>query len=362
MSDPALPLPDGVQQVLQDMPWPGAADDPAALLGKLLGETFSETALRRLFGPGCSAVNPEHWERALHAPLRDFLGRRGKAFRARMVAACFAALHSKPCPGELPVLMEALHAGSLVVDDIEDGAVERRGAPALHRIYGMERALNAGNWLYFWPAHLLAQLGLPAETELQMHRALNAAQLRCHFGQALDLSLRVESLRQAEIPGLVSCATRLKTGSLMGCAASMGALAAGAKEHTAEAFHAFGSEIGTGLQMLDDLSSIVNEDRREKAREDLVNGRVTWAWAWAAAALPNAEFAALQGRAHEAGLRREPWEELRKALGAAAIEGGREEVHHQLHTAFHRLRPHVRHDAALAQLHAEITRLEHSYV
>jgi hypothetical protein len=52
-------------------------------------------------------------------------------------------------------VVEFIHAGSLVVEDIEDGSRIRRGRVALHVRYGMPVALNAGNWLYFWPFELL---------------------------------------------------------------------------------------------------------------------------------------------------------------------------------------------------------------
>ena len=96
-------------------------------------------------------------ERALRGPLREFLSRPGKAFRGRLVEASWHVARGRfePVPEILPIVVEALHAGSLIVDDIEDDATERRGGPALHRMVGTPVALNAGNWLYIWPQHLL---------------------------------------------------------------------------------------------------------------------------------------------------------------------------------------------------------------
>ena len=37
----------------------------------------------------------------------------------------------------------------LVHDDFEDNSEERRGKPALHKIYGNELAINAGDYLHF---------------------------------------------------------------------------------------------------------------------------------------------------------------------------------------------------------------------
>lgn len=40
---------------------------------------------------------------------------------------------------------------SLIVDDIEDDSDFRRGKPCLHKIYGEDIAINAGNSVYFIP-------------------------------------------------------------------------------------------------------------------------------------------------------------------------------------------------------------------
>jgi geranylgeranyl pyrophosphate synthase len=130
-------------------------------------------------------------------------------------------------PERLPLLVEILHAGSLIVDDIQDGSAYRRGKPALHVLVGVPLALNAGNWLYFLPHRLLQDLRLDSHVELELRRALDRGVLRCHYGQALDLGVRLGSLSQREVRGVVSLCTRLKTGSLLELAAEVGAIAAG---------------------------------------------------------------------------------------------------------------------------------------
>src|SRR5512142_2931568 len=69
-------------------------------------------------------------------------------------------------PAELIGIVEGLHLGSLIIDDIEDESSTRRGGPTLHRQIGVPNALNAGNWLYFWPALLVPRLKLGPDREL----------------------------------------------------------------------------------------------------------------------------------------------------------------------------------------------------
>jgi geranylgeranyl pyrophosphate synthase len=301
-------------------------------------------------------------DRALLLPLREFLGREGKGVRGRLVGAAWTlAGASDPPPRELPLLVEMLHAGSLIIDDIEDGASERRGAPALHRVHGVPLALNAGNWLYFRALAVIEQLEMTAETRLALQRACNRALLRCHEGQALDLGARTSEVRQDEVLAIVAATTRLKTGSLMALAAGLGAIAAGAPAELERALVAFGSEVGVGLQMLDDASGLVSATRRHKGHEDLRLGRLTWPWAWLARVLDGADFAELQrlSAAVERG-QRDP-EDLAAPMRARLGRRGSAKARGRLRGAFQRLRKRCHAHRALRLLEDDMAALEASY-
>jgi len=246
-------------------------------------------------GPGSHGVPPELWERALLGPLREFLSRPGKELRARLVELGFVLGGGTPTqmPPELPWLVELIHAGSLIVDDIEDDSDERRGGPTLHRRHGLPVALNAGNWLYFWPQVLLSRMDLPPSARLEAHERITDCMLRCHEGQALDLTVRVSELQRADVPAVVSTLTTLKTGKLVGLATALGAIASLSTSRRVSALACFGCEVGVGLQMLDDLSGVLNPARRDKALEDLRLGRATWVWALLAESLDAIGYAEL---------------------------------------------------------------------
>lgn len=254
----------------------GSAESPA--LSSLLDQLFplgddADAALVR-------AVPPALWDAALLQPLREFLARPSKNFRAGLVKLGYrlAGGTDTGLPLELPLIIECLHAGSLIIDDIEDESTQRRGAPALHHTHGLARSLNAANWLYFWPQALLARLQLSAAARLCAHERLALCLMRCHEGQALDLHVRVDRVQQRELTTVVRAISRLKTGSLMATAAALGAIAAEAPAAKVEAIAELGRALGVGLQMLDDLSGVLNVARRHKAIEDLRQGRATWLW------------------------------------------------------------------------------------
>ncbi|HYP74915.1 MAG TPA: polyprenyl synthetase family protein [Polyangiaceae bacterium] len=337
-----------------------AMEEPCTLV-TLLAEEFDDRQLGKVLGSEHRV--PAHlWDAALVGPLLDFLGRPGKEFRARLVVMAWqlSGRNQSP-PAELPLIVEALHCGSLIVDDIEDQSNERRGAPALHCRYGLPRALNAGNFLYFWALELLSRLNLPPITELALHRAFSRTLLACHQGQALDLSVDVTRLEQREVLPTVSAVTQLKTGKLCELAALMGALTAGAPQSRARAIADFAQELGVGLQMLDDLGGITSERRAHKGHEDLRHARPTWPWAWAAETMAPHAFEELQklGRAVAAGSEHPEYlaEQLRAALGGR----GRVEAHNRLTTALARLSDSVPEPRALVELEHELARLEKSY-
>lgn len=321
---------------------------------------------------GDGGLPPHLWERALLGPAREFLRRPGKRFRARLVEACWmlAGGAAGDMPAELPLVVELLHAGSLIVDDIEDGSHERRGAAALHEIYGTALALNTGNWMYFWPLALIDRLGLDAARTAELHRRARTTLLRCHQGQALDLALKVTELEQGEVPRVVKATTQLKTGALMELAAALGGIAAGGSEAAALAMTRFGRELGKGLQMLDDLGGITCAARRDKGAEDLRLGRPTWPWAWAARATSQATFAELQRRARELGQSGDGdgncagggVDALGQELAAIVGELGRARVQSSLRLALAVLRDALGTSRVLEAIEDEILRLEQSYV
>ncbi len=224
------------------------------------------------------------WDRALIGPALDVLSRSGKGFRGRLLEHSWVLAGGAPghIPELLPLAIEVLHAGSLIIDDIEDDSSTRRGEPTLHRRVGLPLALNTGNWLYFLSLSLLSRLPVGPALRLELFEDISLCLLHCHQGQALDLSVAVTSAPRATVPRVVETVTRLKTGALTGLASTLGARTANAPPHVVEAIGAFGTEVGVGLQMLDDWSGLHVEARRDKGVEDLRLGRPTWPWAWLA--------------------------------------------------------------------------------
>jgi len=305
------------------------------------------------------SVVEEQLERALYGDARDFLARPGKAFRARLIEACYALADGATdgLPRAALEAVELLHGGSLIIDDIQDDAELRRGAPALHRLIGTPRAINSGNWLYFVALARLDELPLDARRARTLTRAAHECLMRCHEGQALDLALRVDELRRADIAALARITSALKTGALTGFAAALGGTLAGGSAEALDALTQFGQRVGIALQMLDDLSGLVREDRKDKALEDLRGRRVSWGWAWASELLDELSFKQLVrqlAREGELGAVRLRLSESVQAIGREHVARTLDEARCELARAF--APSHAR-----EALHAELSRLEQSY-
>lgn len=326
-------------------------------------EAFAEPrALAARLGVTPDAVPARLWDAALLDPARAFLARPGKAFRARLVELGWALAGGRgPCPAELVRLVELLHAGSLIVDDIQDGSQTRRDAPTLHRTHGLPVALNTGNWLYFVALEQIDALPVDDAARGALYREAVRTLTRCHHGQALDITVHIGLLAHHEVAGVVATTTLLKTGALMGWAAGGAAIAAGADAARTAALTRFGEDLGAALQMLDDLSGLLNPERRHKGLEDLRGARPTWAWAWLAEAVDEVTFVRLQHRARAVldGADAGPLADtLAARIGAVA----RQNIAAHLDRTFEALHAAVGEHPALSGCRAEIDRLSVSYI
>jgi geranylgeranyl pyrophosphate synthase len=335
---------------------------PPHILRQLLETQFEPDNLSRMLGPEASRLHAEYWQRALQGPLADFLQRPSKEFRANLVNAAYS-LASGPgtCPVELSKLVEIIHAGSLIVDDIQDDSKERRGAPSLHVTYGVPLALNAGNWLYFWAFNVVSNLELPADKQLEIFKSLSRTVFACHYGQGLDLTARITDVPQSQVPKLVETSTRLKTGALMAFAARLGGIAANTAEHRVEALTKFGAELGVGLQMMDDVGGLLNEARWSKGAEDLMLSRPTWPWVWLASELSSGRYAELRGLAADVRDGRLRPEFLARRMQQELRSTGRQRVRLHLQRAFEELSSVFGTSEELDSIYEETQRLEKSY-
>lgn len=209
----------------------------------------------------------------INAPGWQLLHRGGKRWRP-VVMTLSHELHGGTLSSitDLSTLIELPHNGSLIIDDIEDKAEERRGGPAIHLVHGVDMAINTGNFLYFEPTYLIERSGLDEGLQYRMMKLYLRVMRRLHFGQGLDIVWHND---HSTLPGtdeyLQMC--RFKTGALSRLAAELGAAAAGASEAQTEAIGRLWEDIGVGFQILDDVKNLVTGNPGKLRGDDIVEGK-----------------------------------------------------------------------------------------
>ncbi len=322
--------------------YPADARNAAAELANYEGAIVADGQLTELLGLDSAGAVQEILRNSLLNPVATLMSNHGKRLRAQLVSMVYRLVYgeatasltaAKQCRACADVI-ELIHAGSLVVDDIEDGSQLRRGRPAAHLVYGMPLALNAGNWLYFWPFEVLQQSGLPRHQLMSVYEHCHRTLLRAHFGQAIDLGAKINYLPQATVAGVCFASIKLKTGALAGFAAFLGGAVAGVPERILTVLDDFGVDFGIALQMFDDMGNVIGEGDPLKRYEDLSLCRPSWLWACAAQrsdASAYEEFLAAVARLPDTTLL-EKWLQAR-----GVVEATRKSAREHLELAFTRL-------------------------
>jgi geranylgeranyl diphosphate synthase type 3 len=128
----------------------------------------------------------EEKERILLGPYDYLYGHPGKDIRSQCIAAFNQWL--KVPPERLDIITKVvgmLHTSSLLVDDVEDSSVLRRGIPVAHAIFGTPQTINSANYVYFRALSLLLSMNNPKLIEIFTEELLNL-----HRGQGMDLYWR----------------------------------------------------------------------------------------------------------------------------------------------------------------------------
>lgn len=147
---------------------------------------------------------------------------------------------------------ELLHNASLVHDDLQDGAMLRRGVPTVFAAFGPEVAVLSGDLLLSSAYAAIAQFSRPvmvAEMVRLMHRRI----ARVIRGQCGDLSARNRPVTDlAHYEAIVAG----KSGALLGLPLELALLGAGFRDSLGSAGEAAES-FGIGYQIIDDLEDVV---------------------------------------------------------------------------------------------------------
>ncbi|KAG4440887.1 geranylgeranyl diphosphate synthase 1 [Cadophora sp. M221] len=125
-------------------------------------------------------------ESVLLGPYEYLFAHPGKDIRAQLIAAFNEWLEVPPESLEvITKVVGMLHTASLLVDDVEDSSLLRRGLPVAHSIFGTAQTINSANYVYFVALQELQKLKNPQAILIYTEELLNL-----HRGQGMDLFWR----------------------------------------------------------------------------------------------------------------------------------------------------------------------------
>ncbi|MDA1127489.1 MAG: polyprenyl synthetase family protein [Chloroflexi bacterium] len=185
----------------------------------------------------------------------------GKALRPTLCLFACEALaddYSKALPAA--AALELIHNFSLIHDDIQDQDVVRRHQPTVWHIWGVPKALAAGNAMQCTGDLALLGAGgkdVAPETVLRVSSILTESYMEMIQGQCMDLAFESRTdIKADEYLYMIAC----KTGALIRCGMEIGALLATEDEAKVRAFADFGDCLGQAFQIRDDYLGIWGDE------------------------------------------------------------------------------------------------------
>jgi octaprenyl-diphosphate synthase len=245
--------------------------------------------------PSHSLTKAELFQKAFY-PVRDLLGdveqriaAQARAFdpgvesyvayaiqshgkRLRPALALLSAGATGPVTPEhadLAVIVELIHAATLIHDDILDGAEQRRGQPTANAKWGNAISVLLGDCLF---AHAL-KLSTQFENN-EIGRQIAAAASEVCSGEILQTQRRFDL--QLSVPDYYRI-IEMKTGALFAVACEMSAVLNHAPAPVALNLRNFGMRLGTAYQIYDDCLDIAGQEETagKTLGSDLRKGKLT---------------------------------------------------------------------------------------
>lgn len=186
---------------------------------------------------------------SLYEPIRYLMALGGKRLRPMLTLLGYSLY--KPDAHTIvryAVAVEAFHNFTLMHDDIMDKAPLRRGKPTVHEKWNVNTAILSGDVMLVKVYDML--LDMDATYLSRVLRAFNKCASEVCEGQQWDMEFEArKQVTEKEYINMI----RQKTAVLLGFSLELGAVLAGASSKDCELLREFGTNIGVGFQLKDDL-------------------------------------------------------------------------------------------------------------
>jgi solanesyl diphosphate synthase len=148
----------------------------------------------------------------------------------------------------LAEISEMIHTASLFHDDVIDGADTRRGAPAVHKVFGNKMAILAGDYLLARASIFLARLR-DVEVVETMSTIIE------HLVRGEVMQMKGSNASDSENERMVQYLRKnfYKTASLMANSCKSAAILGGYSDEIVAAAYTYGKHLGIAFQLVDDV-------------------------------------------------------------------------------------------------------------
>ncbi|MBP9195749.1 MAG: polyprenyl synthetase family protein [Saprospiraceae bacterium] len=219
-------------------------------------------------------------------PIREIADRGGKSWRSYATMACCDAVGGNSQDNiDWLALPELLHTGSLIIDDVQDKSIIRRGGPTVHTVYGEPLAINSGAAAYFLGQICIYHTEQPDWKKVQIYDWYFEAMRAAHSGQALDIQGLdymmpgvLKDINVAKLlPKRVLSIHRLKSAAPASYLAKIGGLLGDGSAEQIQGLGDFFEALGISFQIIDDVLNLNGFKNDLKTRaEDLTAGKITY--------------------------------------------------------------------------------------
>jgi len=171
--------------------------------------------------------------------------------------------------------IELIHTFSLIHDDIMDDDDMRRGLPSVHKVWGEDVAILAGDTLFSKAFEMI--ITSKNTTSEQNNKALATVADACVKiceGQALDMGFEERfDVCEDEYMEMIF----KKTGALIAAATKAGAIMGGADDDVIDAMYEYGRLIGLAFQIQDDYLDLASDEETlgKPIGSDIGKGKMT---------------------------------------------------------------------------------------
>ncbi len=234
----------------------------------------SRNELLSLFEQKFSSASFNQTPVNLYRPVQHIMRMQGKRIRPLLLLMSCDLFGGKVKDALNPSFaMELFHNFTLVHDDIMDNAEIRRGIPTVHKQFGLNAGILAGDVMLAYVYKYLTDV--PVKFVPDLLQVFNKAAIEIFEGQQMDLDFEQRlDVTEAEYIKMIE----YKTSVLMACCVQIGAILAGMGIREQRMIYDFGLNLGLSFQIKDDYLDAfgIGSKVGKKIGGDILNNKKTY--------------------------------------------------------------------------------------